>query len=65
MRVPDYSDLLNTYEAQQEKALARRPICTYCEQHIQDDYLFDIDGKLYCEECARDLFRHSTENYER
>lgn len=65
MPVPDYNDLHRSYEAQQEKALARLPICTYCEQPIQDDYLFDIDGELYCEECAKDLFRRSTENYER
>ena len=65
MRVPDYNDLHRSYEAEQEKSLARCPICSYCSEPIQDDYLFDIDGELYCEECMKDLFRHSTENYER
>lgn len=65
MRVPDYNDLLDTYQAEQDAQLKRRPICSYCNEPIQDDYLFDIDGELYCEECMKDLFRHSTENYER
>ena len=65
MRVPDYNDLLDTYQAEQDAQLKRRPRCSYCNEPIQDDYLFDIDGELYCEECMKDLFRHSTENYER
>ena len=65
MPVPDYNDLLDTYEAEQEKALARCPICAYCKEAIQGDYLYEIDGELYHEGCVKILYRHSTENYER
>lgn len=65
MRVPDYNDLLDAYQAEQDAQLKRRPICAHCNEPIQDDYLFDIDGKLYCEECMKDLYRHSAENYKR
>ena len=65
MNVPDYNDLLNAYEAEQEKRLARCPICAYCKEPIQDEFLYDIDGELYHEECVKDLWMHSTENYKR
>lgn len=65
MPVPDYNDLYRAYEREQEKALERLPKCAYCKQPIQDDYLFDVDGVLYHEECANDLYKRSRENYER
>ena len=65
MPMPDYNYLLEIHEAEQEAQLEKCPTCAYCNEPIQDDYLFDIDGELYCEECMKDLYRHSTENYER
>ena len=50
-------------DARKEAELEKMPKCSYCKQHIQDDYLFDIKGELYCEECTADLFREFTENY--
>lgn len=52
----------NAYLDRQEKALEKYPICTYCEERIQDDY-YKIDGKCYCEDCLRIYFRHSIESY--
>ncbi len=54
---------LDRYEARQTSALARCPKCDCCGERIQDDYLFDIDGDLYCEECLVDQFRRSTDSY--
>ena len=34
-----------------EEWLARRPTCSECGQHIQDDYGFRIEDKLYCQDC--------------
>lgn len=65
MKVPDYNDLLDAYEAEREKRLARCPICASCGEPIQDEYLYDIDDNLYHEECVKELYRQSTENYER
>ena len=51
------------YDAEQERKLARLPECCVCGEHIQDDFLYDIDGELFCEECMNDSFRKCTDNY--
>ena len=51
------------YDAEQETELEKMPKCSYCNEHIQDGYLFDIEGELYCEEHAFELFRKDTANY--
>ena len=61
--VPDNLDAFNRHQATQEAQLARMPVCEHCREPIQDDDLFDIGDVLYHEDCARDLFRRSTENY--
>lgn len=63
LSIPDNLDAFNRHEARQEAQLARMPKCEKCGDYIQDDDLFDIDGVLYHEDCAVDLFRKSTENY--
>lgn len=51
------------YDTDRERRLARRPICERCREHIQVENLWDIDGTLYCPECARIEFERDTENY--
>lgn len=65
MHVPDNYDAYRRHEAQQEAQLAKRPICIECGNPIQDDVLYDINGDIFCEECMNDVFRRSTEDYER
>ncbi len=65
MRVPDNYDAYRQHEAEREKWLKSRPICVYCEEPIQDDFLYEVNGELYCEECMQKWFRQSTEDYER
>ena len=31
--------------------LESRPICSECDEPIQDDIAYEIDNKLYCEHC--------------
>lgn len=50
-------------EERKEAELQKMPKCSYCKEHIQDGYLFDIEGELYCEECAYELFRKDTADY--
>jgi hypothetical protein len=50
-------------DARKEKELEKMPKCSHCGQPIQDDYLFDIDGELYCEEHAMELFRKDVTYY--
>lgn len=45
------------------KAVELLPRCCECDEAIQSEYCYEIDGQLFCEECVKDLFRVSTENY--
>ena len=64
MRVPDNYDAYRQHEAEQEAWLKRLPICEECNEPIQEDVLYDIDGTLYCEKCMKNLFRKWTDDYE-
>ena len=64
MYVPDNYDAYSYHEAQQEAMLAKCPVCDSCGESIQDDYLYDVNGDVFCESCMNDLFRKSTEDYE-
>lgn len=55
-----YLHMREDAEARYMRAL---PTCEGCGEKIEDEFLFDIDGRLYCEDCANDLFRRCTENY--
>lgn len=39
------------------------PRCCVCDKPIEDDYLYDLMGALYCEECMRDRYREPVERY--
>ena len=42
--IPDYNDLHDEYEAEQERKLNKLPKCDCCGQPITDDYFYNIDG---------------------
>ena len=65
MRVPDINDELRLHEAEQEAYLESLPKCFNCGEPIQEEYCYEIDDELYCEECMKDEFRVCTANYER
>ena len=60
----DAYDMWRYREMEQERKLARLPKCCCCGEAIQDEELWDIEGKLYHEECAIEEFRKRTEDYE-
>ena len=42
------------YDRESEKALTRRPNCSWCGEPIEDDYAYDLgDGILVCEDCIQ------------
>ncbi len=51
------------HDREQTESLKRFPVCCGCDNHIQSEDLYDIDGSLYCEECGDRLFKRYTENY--
>ena len=61
--MPDYNDLHERYEAEQERQLDKYPKCDCCGEPILDDYFYNIDGTYYCEQCLNDEFRKNTDDY--
>jgi formylmethanofuran dehydrogenase subunit E len=61
--IPDYTELHKAFEDEQEAAESRLPKCDNCGETILDDYLFDIDGTIYCAECLNEMFRKSADDY--
>ena len=51
------------YDREQQRRLERYPICECCGEHIQDEKLYYIDGRFFCEECIEDCHRY-TEDFE-
>lgn len=45
------------YDAECEDWLYSRPICDICDEHIQDDFYFEINGEKICECCMNENFR--------
>ena len=63
MVIPDNYSQWERHEAEQEARLAKRPVCSFCDEPIQEGELFDINGELYHTECAELEFKKQTEDY--
>lgn len=50
-------------EAQEERWLKSLPVCDYCHEPIQDDYLYNINGELICEDCLNRFFKKDVEDF--
>jgi formylmethanofuran dehydrogenase subunit E len=51
------------YDAEQQAKLDKLPKCDYCDNPIQDDYCYEINGDVLCEECLNNHFRKWVEDY--
>jgi hypothetical protein len=58
----DDFDRLDRKQAEHE---ARLPRCEEkkCGKRIDEDFYFEIDGEILCEECMKRRYRRSTEDY--
>ena len=45
------------HDAEQERELDRLPVCEYCEEPIQDEFAYYIEGSWYCTRCMNENFR--------
>lgn len=61
--MPDNYTMWGAHEREQERRLARLPVCTNCGEPIQGERAWRINGNLWCEECAEDEFKVWTEDY--
>lgn len=59
----DPLDDFRRYDAEQEEALKNLPVCCECEEHIQDEYLYDFDGDYICEECLKTYHRRAVDDF--
>lgn len=39
------------YDAEQNRRLEQRPVCADCEEHIQDETAYYINGEWICVNC--------------
>lgn len=51
------------YDAEQEEQLEKMPVCCECDNPIQDEYCYEINGEVICETCLDRFFRKSVEDY--
>lgn len=51
------------HDREQTEWLKRLPVCCVCDEPIQSEFLYDINGDFYCEECGESVLKHYTENY--
>lgn len=51
------------WEDKRQEEEDRLPVCEICGEPIQDDFLYDIEGTLICEECLNSEYRKPVEDY--
>lgn len=61
----DSYDLWESHDWEQARREARLPVCENpkCKKRINDDFYFEIDGEILCEECVNLRYRKYTEDY--
>lgn len=45
------------WDREQNKWLEQRPVCADCDQHIQDDRAYYINGEWICMDCMDSYIR--------
>lgn len=51
------------YCEEQEREMEKYPECAVCGKRITDDFLYHINGDIYCLECMEDEFRRPTDDF--
>lgn len=59
----DMLDLFEAHDRQQQERLKELPVCCYCNEPIQDDFCYYINGEYFCESCIDMHFRKAVEDY--
>ncbi len=55
--------LWEMHEAEQERQLSKLPVCSCCDEHIQDEYFYQINDENICVHCLNEYYRKDTEDY--
>lgn len=59
----DPYDEFEAYSNRQEIKLSKCPKCALCDEPIQDEYGYRLDGNLYCWDCALEWLRDVAAEY--
>ena len=51
------------WDAEQTAKLEKLPRCTECDEPIQDDCCYEINGELVCPECLDNNHKHWVEDF--
>ena len=51
------------HDAEQEKRMAKLPLCDCCGNRVTDETYYDIEGKILCEECLTDKYRKWVDDF--
>ena len=64
-RCGDPLDDFDRLDRKQAEYEARLPRCEEkkCGKRIDEDFYYEIDGEILCEECMKRRYRRSTEDY--
>jgi formylmethanofuran dehydrogenase subunit E len=61
--IPDYNDLYEAFEAEEEEKSKRLPKCDCCGNPIAEEHFYNIDGTYICEGCMKEEYRVNTQDY--
>lgn len=53
----------NRWDAEQQAVLNKLPKCAECDEPIQDDCYYEINGECVCPECLDNNHKHWVEDY--
>jgi hypothetical protein len=51
----DNLDMFYKHEHEQRKLMKRLPICYECDDYIQSEYVYNLCGHDYCEDCMEEI----------
>ncbi len=63
MKLPDYNELLDIHEAEQQQELEKLPECACCGEHIQQDFAIVFGFNWFCDSCIKDYYTKDVESY--
>ena len=53
----------NQYDAEQQAKLDKLPRCSECDEPIQSETCYEINGELICEECLENNHKKWVEDF--
>ena len=58
----DNYDLWKDHDTAQERQLNKMPVCSYCNEHVQDDF-YEINDEVICQDCLDRYFKKYIDDY--